>query len=164
MYSSSYSYYSYYYYYHSVFGGFVRDVVIRGVCHFNADADAHVPEDADMDAVQGAFKEWCSHSGCEWKSFKCKHPSKSIASMNMLTPDGELLEVQLIKKKHMEAVDPIPDFDMNTLELQTDGTVTVTRRFANMMEFDLDATSIIRNLLRHPCTNHPPTERRGQHQ
>lgn len=135
-----------------VFGGYVRDLVIRGVYHYDADIDTYVSSEVDMAEVKHEIIQWCSRNDCRFKTFRYTHPSKSMTCMTIATPDDEDLEVQLIKEERLAVIDPLPDFDVNCLEICSDGKLKVTERHA------INAGVNLRNAIRNLCKM-PPVAR-----
>lgn len=128
-----------------VFGGFVRDSLIRGMFHYGEDVDAAVPEGTDGDSCEQFVTAWCAANSCTVKSFKLMHRSKSAWKAIVRTPDCEDMEVQFLCVRKLLEEDPLPDFDVNTLCVDTLGSVMVMKEWEQYVR--VTAADIIRVLL-----------------
>jgi hypothetical protein len=58
-----------------VYGGFVRDTLIKGVYHLSEDLDIALPDDIPTEDVEAPMREWCANNHCEFRAFKKGHRS-----------------------------------------------------------------------------------------
>lgn len=124
----------------SVFGGLVRDMVVRGVYHMNADIDTFLPDATSAEDILDDIKSWCTDNDCKFVKATKGHASGSIWKVILRPPGGDDLEVQLIDEQKIIALDPLPDFDCNCMWVKFDqgkGKVDIIPRLAHYVGMPL---------------------------
>jgi hypothetical protein len=59
----------------TIYGGLVRDLVIRGYYHLGMDIDASIPDDLDAEEAGDKLREWTEGNNCTFKKFVAGHRS-----------------------------------------------------------------------------------------
>lgn len=134
-----------------VYGGFVRDFILAGCPHNQADIDVHTMRGVSHRSIQNKINKWAADNACIL--VKSTPKGRNVTEHEVMAPDQWSFSVQSVNSRGFGAYNP--DFDVNTL--------CVRAGVVHMMDndSDLDMEQILRNISNHTAVQlKPDTEPR----
>lgn len=125
----------------TVYGGYVRDLVIGGFVHGAMDIDVRVSSATGHRRVFQELVEWCTANRCSAIGFRKHEKGKGVYNHVIKTPDHKYILLQTVVKRsgHHE-----PDFNVNALCLMKGGVVAIRPEYADHDLLDID--EIVRSI------------------
>ncbi|KAK9812983.1 hypothetical protein WJX72_006801 [[Myrmecia] bisecta] len=109
-----------------VYGGFLRDLVLRGETHANMDLDVGLPKEGGMTIEAGlaAIVKQAQAHGMAFLRQSCSDPRVCACWFSTLDRSSEV-EVQIVDAYAFAQKDARVDFDVNNLKLASDGSLQI---------------------------------------
>lgn len=102
-----------------VYGGYLRDSVLRGIYHNHQDIDVRLSRGRGQGYFTGKVTNWCSENGCTYVRLIDK--GRNVAEHIIMAPDGVLFSVQGINGDAFR--ERGIDFDVNGIEWHSTGLI-----------------------------------------
>jgi hypothetical protein len=127
-----------------IYGGFIRDVIVRGDAHSDADLDVGIPTGESAQACMDEVARLAAAVGMRYNSTKLLTGPKVVAYYFETLDGTQRVEVQVVDAHHFMQNDPRIDFDVNNLKMEADGKLVMKYALENR-----DVASILSNIRMH---------------
>lgn len=127
-----------------IYGGFLRDVVVRGDAHADSDMDVGIPTGGTAQAGMDEVAQIATGSGLRYKRTRLGTDPRLVGYFFETLDGAEQFEVQVVDAHAFAQIDARIDFDVNNLKLGTDGHLELKTVLPNR-----DLKSILDNIRSH---------------
>jgi hypothetical protein len=127
-----------------IYGGFLRDLVIRGDAHADSDMDVGIHTGGTAQAGMDEVAQIATGFGLRYKRTRLGTDPRLVGYFFETLDGAEQFEVQVVDAHAFAKVDARIDFDVNNLKLGTDGQLELKTVLPNR-----DLKSILDNIRSH---------------